>query len=135
MKSFKLFPFFLLALGLSAGCSLSPDQKVGREVALKQAMETFIGTVVAGDWNGVYKMSDGSFDSATNLKASLMKTWVPDSTLNGGEITSLAWINDSTSKVKLNWSFQAGSVQSFSSETYVWVWDGDAWKYKGRTLR
>ncbi len=124
-----------LLLVLLDGCSLSPDQKVGREVALKQAMESFISTVVQADWNGVYKMSDGSFDSANNLKSNLTKTWVPDATLNGGEITSLAWINDSTSKVKLNWSFQAGSVQSFSSETYVWVWDGDAWKYKGRTIR
>ena len=135
MKIFNLLIPTLLSLVVLTGCSLSPDQKVGREVALKQAMESFVSTVVQSDWNSVYKMSDGSFDSANSLKANLMKTWVTDATLNGGEITSLAWINDSTSKVKLNWSFQAGSVQSFSSETYVWVWTGDAWKYKSRTLR
>ena len=125
----------LISLALAAGCTLSPDQKVARETALKQAMDSFVAAMVKGDWNTLYMMSDGGFNSANSLKDNLTQTWVTDATLNGGEVTSMAWIDDGTSKVKVNWNFQAGSVQSYTSDTYVFVWAGGTWKYKGRMVR
>lgn len=126
--------YLLVAIGLG-GCSLSPDQRVAREQSLKQAAENFINSASQANWNDIYRISDGSLDSADKLKDSLMKSWVPDATLTGGVIASMAWVTDSIAKVKINWAFQAGSVQSFSSETFIWGWDGNGWKYKGRALR
>lgn len=133
----KIINGCLLTLGLVllAGCSLSPEQKVAREQALKQTTEAFENSIVQANWNDVYKMSDGGFESADKLKSSLIKTWVQDATLTGGVIASMAWITDNIAKVKVNWAFQSGSVQSFSSETFIWGWDGNNWKYKGRALR
>lgn len=131
------FPKICWVLGLVflAGCSLGPDEKMEREQALKQTIESFVNSAVQQDWASVYKMSDGSVDGADKLKDGLMKTWTPDSTLTGGDITFMSWVNDTTAKVKINWAFQSGSVQSFSSETFVWGWNGNAWKYKGRAIR
>jgi hypothetical protein len=114
---------------------MTPEEKVSREQALKQAVDNFTNSAVQGDFNGIYRMTDGNFDSADSLKAALMKSWVQDATLTGGQIASMAWLNDSTAKVKLNWVFQAQSVQSHSSETFIWGWKGGAWKFKGRALR
>lgn len=130
--------FFCLTLGfliLVGGCSMTPEEKVSREQALKQAVDNFANSAVQGDFNGIYRMTDGNFDSADSLKAALMKSWVQDATLTGGQIASMAWLNDSTAKVKLNWVFQAQSVQSHSSETFIWNWKSGAWKFKGRALR
>jgi len=125
----------LCGLSLLAGCSLSPEEKVSREQALQQAVLSFASDVVQGSWSQAYALTDGSLGSADQLKNQLVKSWVQDATLTNGDITSLAWVTDNTAKVKLTWSFQAGSVQSFSNETFVWVWKGNAWKYKGRALR
>ncbi len=134
MRRLFLIAAGFLVLGM-AGCSISPEEKVGREQALKLMTENFTNLVVQGDWNGVYGMSAGTFDSAEALKTLLKKSWVEDATLTGGQIASMAWINDKTAKVKLNWTFQVGSVQSFSSETFVWSWKGGTWKLLGRSLR
>jgi hypothetical protein len=125
----------LLSAFFSAGCALSPEDKVAREQALKQTVETFTESVVQSKWNDIYAMSDGSFDGAEKLKTHLTQTWVSDATLTTGQIASMAWINDGLAKVKLNWTFQSGSVQSFSSETFSWIWKGNGWKYQGRVLR
>ncbi|HJT23399.1 MAG TPA: hypothetical protein VJ873_02405 [bacterium] len=121
-------------LAFLAGCSLSPDEKVAREQALQQAVLSFSADVVQGSWPQAYALTDGTLGSSDQLKSQLMKSWVQDATLTNGDITSLAWVTDSTAKVKLTWSFQAGSVQSFSNETFIWVWKGNGWKYKGRAL-
>jgi hypothetical protein len=124
---FLLFGFF--------GCSLSPEEKVSREQALKQTVVTFADFVIQSNWSEVFRISAGDFDSSETIKNHLMKSWVQDATLTGGQIASMSWIDNKTAKVKLNWTFQIGSVQSFSSETFVWVWKGGTWKYKGRALR
>jgi hypothetical protein len=120
---------------LAAGCSLSPEEKVAREQALKQSVDSFSDSVVQGRWDEAFKLSDGSFENQEKLKSHLMKPWVQDSTLTGGQIASMAWVSDSIAKVKLNWSFQTGSVESYSSETFIWVWKGSNWRYSGRSLR
>lgn len=123
------------AVFLLPGCSLSPDQKVARERALKQTIESFINASVQSNWDDLYQMSAGDFKDADQLKDHLVKSRVQDATLTGGDIATMAWENDKTAKVKINWSFQAQSVQSYSCETFIWVWKGSNWKYKGRTLR
>jgi len=35
----------------------------------------------------------------------------------------------------VNWIFQDGSILSYSSETFIWVWSDENWKLKGRSLR
>jgi hypothetical protein len=117
------------------GCSLSPDEKVSREQALKQAIDSFVANVVQSNWNDAYRLCDDSFPNADRLKTQITQSWVPDATLTSGEIASMAWVTDSTAKVKLTWTFQSGSVQTFSNETFVWVWKGNNWKYRGRAIR
>ena len=135
MKSKTLILILLWsALGF-AGCSLSPEEKVGREQALKQTVDSFSDAVVQAHWDEAFKLSDGSFESSDKLKSLIMKSWVPDSTLTNGQIASMSWVTDTIAKVKLTWTFQVGSVESYSSETFVWAWTGSAWKYKGRSLR
>ena len=126
--------FALSALAFS-GCSMSPEDKVAREQALKQTVDSFSDSVVQTHWDEAYKLTDGNFDSSDKLKSNLMVSWVPDSTLTGGQITSMAWVTDTIAKVKMTWSFQSGSVESYSSETFVWIWNGSAWKFRGRSLR
>ncbi len=114
---------------------MTPDEKVSREQALKQAVDNFTASAVQGNFTDMYRMTDGNYDNADSLKSALTKSWVQDATLTGGQIASMAWVNDSTAKVKLNWVFQALSVQSHSSETFIWGWKGGVWKLKGRALR
>lgn len=135
MQKMALKIALVFGLAFLGGCSLSPEDKVAREQALQQAVLSFASDVVQGSWPQAYALTDGSLGSADQLKNQLMKSWVRDATLTNGDITSLAWVTDSTAKVKLTWSFQAGSVQSFSNETFVWIWKGNGWKYKGRALR
>ena len=128
--------FALAALvSLAAGCALSPEDKLDREQVLKQQAENFVASAVQGDWEGLFRMTDGSFDSVDKLKAHLTQPWDTAATLTGGSIASMAWVDDSTTKVKINWSFLEGSIASYSSETFVWVWKDGTWKYKGRVLR
>ncbi len=134
MRNLWLAAVGILVLGM-VGCSISPEEKVGREQALKIMTENFANSVVQGNWSGVYGMTAGTFDSPEALESALKKSWVDGSTLTGGQIASMAWLNDKTAKVKLNWTFQVGSVQSFSSETFVWAWKGNTWKLLGRALR
>ena len=117
------------------GCSMSPEDKVAREQALKQTVDSFSDSVVQTHLDEAYKLTDGNFDSSDKLKSNLMVSWVPDSTLTGGQITSMAWVTDTIAKVKMTWSFQSGSVESYSAETFVWIWNGSAWKFRGRSLR
>ena len=128
----------LLLLGSIAflgGCSLSPDEKVAREQALKQTVDSFATAVVQGNWSAAYRLSDGSYPNADRMKQQITQSWVQDATLTNGDVASMAWVTDENAKVKLTWTFQLGSVESFSSETFVWGWKGNGWKYKGRALR
>ena len=125
----------LSAVVLLGGCSLSPDEKVSREQALKQTVDSFVADVVQANWNDAYRISDGSFPNADRLKTQITQSWVNDATLTSGDIASMAWVTDETAKVKLTWTFQLGSVQSYSNETFVWSWKGNGWKYRGRALR
>lgn len=117
------------------GCSMTPEEKVSREQVLKQTVDQFTSLAVQGNFNDIYRMTDGAFDSSDSLRSALVKSWVQDGTLTGGQIASMSWVNDNTAKVKLNWVFQAMSVQSYSSETFIWGWKGGTWKLKGRALR
>jgi hypothetical protein len=128
----------ILLLTISAllsGCSLSPDEKVAREQALKQTVDTFVADVIQSNWTEAYRLTDGSFPNADHLKAQITQSWVTDSTITDGTISSMAWVSDEIAKVKLTWTFQSGSVQSFSNETFVWGWKGNSWKYRGRAIR
>ncbi len=125
----------LFCLALFSGCSLSPDDKVTLEQSLKQNVDTFINGAVQVRWDDAFRLTDGNFSSSDNLREQLTKSWPQDGVVTGGEIASMAWVNDKTAKVKVNWAFQTGSVASFSSETFVWVLKGGSWKYLGRTLR
>lgn len=114
---------------------MSPEKRVEREQQLKKTSEDFVQSAVQKRWDEIFRVSDGAFESKDALKDHLMKPWNPDSALADGSIASMAWVDDGLAKVKVNWLFQSGSVQSFSSETFVWVWKGGKWKYSGRTLR
>jgi hypothetical protein len=120
---------------LLSGCSLSPEEKVAREQALKQTVDSFAAVVVQGNWEEAFRLTDGSFSNGDQLKKQVVQSWIQDATLTSGQVSSMAWVGDATAKVKMTWSFQAGSVESFSNETFVWVWNGSGWKYKGRALR
>jgi hypothetical protein len=125
----------LAAIAAFAGCSLSPDEKVSRVQVLKDQAQNFANLAVQKDWDGLFKLTDGSFDSSDKFQAYMTQPWDTTAVLTGGNITSLAWVNDTTTKVKINWIFQEGSILSYSSETFVWVWKDDSWKLRGRTLR
>jgi hypothetical protein len=125
----------LSVAALFGGCSLSPDEKVAREQALKQTVDSFVTDMVQSNWTDAYRLSDGSFPSSDRLKAQITQSWVTDATLTNGDIASMAWVTDEIAKVKLTWTFQSESVQSFSNETFVWCWKGNGWKYRGRALR
>jgi hypothetical protein len=131
----KPWAFLFFCLFIFWGCSLSPQEKVAREQSLQQGVQNFVAAVVQGNWQQAYALTDGSPGGWEQLKNQLSKSWVQDSTLISGDITTLLWVNETNAKVKLTWSFQTGSVQSYSSETFVWVWKGDGWKLKGRALR
>jgi hypothetical protein len=123
------------AMILLAGCSLSPEEKSTREKALKVAIESFVNSSEQSNWDELYRMSAGKFKDADQLREHLMMARVPNATLTGGTIASMAWENNKMAIVKINWSFQAQSVQSLTSETSIWVWKAKNWKYLGRALR
>ncbi len=125
----------LTAAALLGGCSLSPDEKASREQALKQTVEIFVADVIQSNWAEAYRLTDGSFSNADRLKTQITQSWVADSTLTNGNISSMAWVSDNLAKVKLTWTFQSASMQSFSNETFVWCWKGNGWKYQGRAIR
>lgn len=131
MKFWSLIP----ALVLLAGCSMSPEERVERERALKASVEAFSMNAVQGRWDDIYKVTIGGFKDSNDLKEHLTKPWDQSTTLADGMVASMAWMDDGLAKVKVNWLFQSGSVQSFSSETFVWIWKGGKWRYAGRTLR
>ncbi len=135
MKTVMRLGMLMLGLAVIAGCAISPEEKMAREQALKQAVESFVSSAVQGDWNGLYQMTDGSFGTPDRLKTQLTQTWVQNAVLTGADVASMAWVNDQTAKVKLNWAFQSQGVISFSSETFVWVWKAKGWKYGGRAIR
>lgn len=134
MKKPLLFPV-VLALVFLAGCSLSSEEKANREKGLQQAVLSFVAAVVQPNWQEAYHLTDGSMGSPDQLKNQMTQSWVQDATLTNGDVTSMAWVSDRIAKVKLTWSFQSGSVETFSNETFLWIWKGDGWKYKGRALR
>jgi hypothetical protein len=131
----KRIGLVLLAVVLLAGCSLSPEEKVARERALQQSIKNFIDSSEQSNWEELYRMSAGKFKDSDKLKEHLMMARVPNATLTGGVIASMAWEDNKTAIVKINWSFQAQSVQSLTSETTIWVWKGKNWRYLGRALR
>lgn len=122
-------------LSLLVGCSLSPEEKVAREQSLKQTVDSFSSAVLQNNWTEAFRWTNGSFSGGDQLKQDITQSWVQDGTLTNAQVSSMAWVGDSTAKVKLTWTFQAGSVETFSNETFVWVWSGNGWKYKGRALR
>ena len=122
-------------LGLLVGCSLSPEEKVAREQSLKQTVDSFSAAVLQNNWTEAFRWTDGSLSGGDQLKQDITQSWVQDGTLTNAQVSSMAWVGDATAKVKLTWTFQAGSVETFSNETFVWAWNGNGWKYKGRALR
>jgi hypothetical protein len=133
--SMKRAFLILGAVVLLAGCALSPDEKVNRVQILKQQVQSFVNSAVQKDWDGLFRLTDGSFDNVDHFQSYMTQPWDSTAVLTGGNITSLAWVNDTTTKVKVNWIFQDGSILSYSSETFIWVWVDDNWKLKGRSLR
>jgi hypothetical protein len=117
------------------GCALTPEQKSDLEKTLKAEVDSFIENSVQGKWDAVYALTTKNLGSAGKLKDNLKKTFPDDGVLTGGEIASMAWEDDKTAKVKINWAFRQGNVSGFSSETFVWILKGDSWKYEGRALR
>jgi hypothetical protein len=120
---------------LAVGCSLSPEEKAKREELIKSTVGTFIGSVISGSYGEVYKLSTGRFESAAALEQHLKQPWAAGPSLLLGKVASMTWVDDSTAKVKVVWTFQQGNQQSYSAETLVWVWKGGGWKYEGRSLR
>ena|SRR5581483_7267520 len=126
---------FFVLLSLLAGCSLSPEEKVAREQALKQTVDSFTGAIVQNNWTDAFRWTDGSISGGDQLKQQITQSWVGDGTLTNAQVSSMAWVGDTTAKVKLTWTFQSGSVETFSNETFLWTWNGSGWKYRGRALR
>jgi hypothetical protein len=131
----RTLPLCLAAVIFLAGCALTPEEKGKREEVLKNSARTFIGAVISNDFNSVYKLTTGRFSSPQALEEHLKQPWSVGPTLMLGTVASMAWVNDSTAKVKVVWTFQQGTQQSYSAETLLWVWKDGAWKYDGRTLR
>ncbi len=132
----RAFIAFMMAAAVCVtACSLSPEQKEERIKQLKASTGGFIGAVISGNYADVQKYTTGRFDGAAALEQHLKQPWAVGPTLMLGTVASMAWVNDSTAKVKVVWTFQQGTQQSYSAETLLWVWKGGTWKYDGRTLR
>lgn len=125
----------ILTVLLAGGCAIPPQEKSAREQALKAAADQYIQRVLQDDWAGAFSMTEMGLAGAEELRDFARKSWVPDGVLTGGVISSMAWISDDTAKVKINWSFQTGTVPSFSSETFAWRFRNKGWKLAGRVLR
>jgi len=135
MKKIILLGLMLMGVIGVNGCALTADQKSSLEKVLKANVDSFIEDAVQGKWDEVYALTTGKLQTAENLKENLKKSLPDNSTLTGGEVASMAWEDDKTAKVKINWAFRAGSTAGFSSETFVWTLRGGNWKYEGRAIR
>jgi len=135
MKRAVLFGLLLICISWLGGCALTPEQKSDLEKTLLQEVQSFIDNSVQSHWDAVYALTTGSLGSSDNLKANLQKSLPDNSTLTGGNVVFMAWEDDKTAKVKINWAFQQAGTTGFSSETFVWVLKGAAWQYQGRALR
>ncbi len=136
MKRLIVLSFLLASTLWVGGCALTQDEKSNLEKVLKQQVDSFVENSVQGKWDAVYALTTGSLGNADKLKANLKKSLPDNSVLTGGDIASMAWEDDKTAKVKINWAFrQANNAAGFSSETFVWVLKGGTWKYQGRALR
>ncbi len=131
----RLMMCLAAGLVLLAGCSVTPAERSSRELALKSVSDAFIQRVVQEEWTAAFAQTDAGLPGPDELKELMRKAWVQDGVLTGGVISSMAWIGDDTAKVKINWSFQTGTVPSYSSETYAWQWKSGTWKLKGHVLR
>jgi hypothetical protein len=131
----RYFPLFLAIAFVAAGCTLSPDEKTAREKSLKQNADRFIGSVISNDFTSAYNLSTKRLDSPKALEDHMKQPWTAGPVLMMGTVASMSWVNDKAAKVKVVWTFQQGSQQSYSAETLLWVWKGGDWKYDGRTLR
>jgi len=135
MKKNVLLGFLMACVLFAGGCALTQDQKDELAKTLKQEVDSFIDNTVQSHWDNVYAMTTGSLGSSGKLKENLQKSLPDGSVLTGGDIASMAWEDDKTAKVKINWAFRQGNVTGFSSETFVWVLKGSTWQYLGRALR
>ncbi len=136
MKRLMLLGFLLVSTLWMGGCALTQDEKSNLEKVLKQQVDSFVDNSVQGKWDAVYALTTRNLGTADKLKENLKKSLPDNATLTGGEIASMAWEDDKTAKVKINWAFrQANNTPGFSSETFVWVLRGGTWKYQGRALR
>jgi hypothetical protein len=135
MKKIALFGFLAVFVLMTGGCALTQDQKDQLAQTLKQEVDSFIDNTVQSHWDNVYAMTTGSLGSSEKLKENLQKSLPDGSSLTGGDIASMAWEDDKTAKVKINWAFRQGNLTGFSSETFVWVLKGSTWQYLGRALR
>jgi len=135
MKKTILLGFLLSCVWVMSGCALTQDQKDDLAKTLKQEVDSFIDNTVQSHWDNVYSMTTGSLGSSEKLKENLQKSLPDGSLLTGGDIASMAWEDDKTAKVKINWAFRQGNVTGFSSETFVWILKGSTWQYLGRALR
>ncbi len=117
------------------GCVLTTDQRADLEKSLKQQADSFVDDAVQGHWDKAYALTNGTFPNADKLRENLSKSLPDNGSLTGGDIVSMAWEDDKTAKVKINWVFRQGSSLGYSSETFVWVLKGATWKYQGRALR
>lgn len=120
---------------LAAGCGPAPEEMAERGRLLKEAADAFVRNVAQGRWEEAARLARGEVADAERLRQSLTSTWVPGSEVSGGTIHTLSWMGPRAAKVKVNWSFQDGMVQSFSAETFLFVYEGGSWKYAGRLLR
>jgi hypothetical protein len=113
MKKTILWVFLLGCVGIMSGCALTQDQKDQLAQTLKQEVDSFIDNSVQSHWDNVYAMTTGSFGSSQKLKENLQKSLPDGSSLTGGDIASMAWEDDKTAKVKINWAFRQGNLTGF----------------------
>ena len=134
MKTRFLSLLLVLAV-FAAGCSISQDEKSAREKSLKQCADRFIGSVISNDFASAYNLTTKRLAGPKALEGHLRQPWIAGPTLVLGTVASMSWMGDSAAKVKIVWTFQQGTQQSYSPETTVWVWKSGDWKYEGRALR
>jgi hypothetical protein len=135
MKKIFLLGFLAIFVLTMGGCALTQDQKDQLAQTLKQEVYSFIDNSVQSHWDNVYAMTTGSLGSSEKLRENLQKSLPDGCVLTGGDIASMAWEDDKTAKVKINWAFRQGNVSGFSSETFVWILKGSTWQYLGRAIR
>jgi hypothetical protein len=135
MRKTALLGFLMMFVLMISGCALTQDQKDELAKTLKQEVDSFIDNSVQSHWDAVYALTTGSLGSSDKLKENLQKSLPDGSVLTGGDIVSMAWEDDKTAKVKVNWAYRQENTAGYSSETFVWTRKGDSWQYLGRALR